>query len=447
MFCPACASTTYGPETKGVSPLSEPRVEHRIAHSQRALELLEALLRIPAGDMKSTLAHAADLVARATGADKVDGFLYDPSRDSLVAVGTSTQPLSMLQRQLGLDVLQLSNGGRVVHVYKTGETFLTGHLDQDPEELRGVKEGLGIRSKLGVPLDIGGRRRGMMMIASLKPDFFTEQDARFAETMGNWIGVLAHRAELAQEMSRNAEVQGRRAAAEELITVLAHDLRNYLSPLHMRLEMLRLRAKRDGRDDDARDADAASRAVLRLGGLVSDILDVARIEQGVFRIEPQACDLGALVRETATMLATNEHPVRVTVEEGRSVMVNADAGRLRQCVENIIANAIQKSPASAAVSVFVTLQDARPDGAIARVEVIDEGPGIPPELLPHVFERFVSGGKGGGGGLGLGLYLAKRIAGVHGGDLSVDSQPGKGARFTLTLPLAAESGATPRAAP
>jgi signal transduction histidine kinase len=420
-------------------------VEHRIAHSQRALELLEALLRIPAGDLKSTLTHAADLVACALGADKVDTFLHDPSRDSLAAVASSTQPLSMLQRQLGLDVLQLANGGRVVQVYRTGETFLTGHLDQDAEELRGVKEGLGIRSILGVPLDFGGRRRGALMIASLKADYFTEDDARFLESVGRWVGVLAHRAELAQEMSRNAEAQGRRAAAEELITVLAHDLRNYLAPLHLRLQILRRRAKQDGRDDDVRDAEAASRAVLRLGGLVSDILDVSRIEQGVFSVAPQPCDLGALVHETATMLATAEHPVRLTVEEGTTVTVNADAGRLRQCLENIIANALRKSPANAAVSVFVTREDARPDGAIARVEVVDEGPGIPPELLPHVFERFVSGARD--GGLGLGLYLAKRIAAVHGGDLTVESQPGKGARFTLTLPLAAGSGAAPSEAP
>jgi len=59
-------------------------------------------------------------VAEATGADKIDAFIYDPTRDSLVAVGTSTQPLSARQRQLGLDVLPVSNGGRVVHVFKTG---------------------------------------------------------------------------------------------------------------------------------------------------------------------------------------------------------------------------------------------------------------------------------------------------------------------------------------
>src|SRR5688500_2054870 len=279
------------------------------ALAERKLDLLETLLRIPSGDLRSTLTHVADLVAEATAADKVDTFLYDPERDSLVALATSTQSLSMLQRQLGLDVLQLSNGGRVVHVYKSGETFMTGALERDAEELKGVKEALGIRSKLGVPLEWGGQRRGMMMIASLKPDHFSTEDLRFAESLGRWVSILAHRAELSEQIARNATEQGRRAGAEELVTVLAHDLRNYLQPLHMRLELVRLRAQRDARREDAADAEAAARSVLRLGSLVSDILDVARIDQGVFQIQPEYVDLGALVRDSAAMLSTPERAV------------------------------------------------------------------------------------------------------------------------------------------
>jgi signal transduction histidine kinase len=414
-------------------------LDTRSSLSQRHLDVLEALLRIPVGNLRATLSHVGDVVAAATGSDKVDCFLYDPARDCLVAVGTSTQPLSALQRQLGLDVLQLSNGGRVVHVYKTGETFLTGRLEQDPDELRGVKEGLGIRSKLGVPLEFGGQRRGMMMLASVKPEFFKKDDVPLAESLGRWVGILAHRAELAEQMARNAAEQGRRAGAEELVTVLAHDLRNYLQPLHMRLELLRLRARQARRDDDAADAEAAARSVLRLGGLVSDILDVARIDQGVFQLQPEFFDLGALVRETATMLATRDHPVVVTIESGESIAIAADPRRLRQCLENIISNALQKSPASAPVSVFVTVQKNRPDGPLAKVDVVDQGPGIPEDILPHVFDRFVTGSNA-HGGLGLGLYLAKRIAGIHHGDLTVESKPGQGARFSLTLPLSPESG-------
>jgi two-component system OmpR family sensor kinase len=372
-------------------------VENRTPLAQRQLDILEALLRIPGENARATLTHVCDVVAATTGADKVDAFLYDPARDSLVAVGTSTQALSMLQRQLGLDVLQLSNGGRVVHVFKTGQTFITGALDQDADELKGVKEALRIRSKLGVPLEWGGERRGMMMIASLKPDYFGAEDVRFAESLGRWAAILAHRAELAEEIARNAAEQGRRAGAEELVTVLAHDLRNYLQPLHMRLELLRLRAQRERRDEDARDADGAARSVMRLSALVSDILDVARIDQGVFHIQPEYFDLGAMVRDIGAMLATPAHPVAVKVLEGEAIEVLADPRRIRQCLENIIANALQKSPATAPVSVFVTLQKNRPDGPVAKVDVVDEGPGIPAEILPHVFERFVSGTSGGGG--------------------------------------------------
>src|SRR5919109_3831561 len=85
-------------------------LDQKTASPQRLLELLEALLRLSAGDLKATLDHVTNLVAEATGADKIDVFLYDAARDSLVAIGTSTQPLSALQKQHGLDVLQLSNG-------------------------------------------------------------------------------------------------------------------------------------------------------------------------------------------------------------------------------------------------------------------------------------------------------------------------------------------------
>ena len=401
-------------------------MDQKAASPQRLLELLEALLRLPAGDLRATLDHITNLVAEATGADKIDVFLYDPARDSLVAVGTSTQPLSALQKQHGLDVLQLANGGRVVHVFKTGETFLTGRLHEDAQELPGVKHALGIKSKLGVPVVIGGKRRGMMMIASLQPDFFTADDARFAESAAHWAGIVAHRAELAEETGRNAAAQGRRAVAEELVTVLAHDLRNLLGPLGLRLEALRMHAQGDAMPD----IEAAQRIAGRLEALVSDLLDVARIDQGLFRFHPELVDLRALLLDIVSVLESPQHPIKVSVEDGDRILVPADPARLRQCLENLIVNAAQQSPAAAAVSIFVRRARGARQEALVKIEVVDEGPGIAPDFLPHVFERFATRERG---GLGLGLYLAKRIATAHGGDLSVASQPGRGARFTLSV--------------
>jgi len=402
--------------------------------SKRLLETLERLLELPGAELESTLVHACDFIAGATGADKVDAFLYDATRDSLVAVGSSNQPLSALQKRLGLDVLPLSNGGRVVHVFQTGQTFVTGRLDDDPDELRGVREGLRIRSTLGVPLTVAGVRRGLIMVASLAPDFFSEDDVRFAETVARWTAIVAHRAELVQDISRNAAEHGRRAAAEELVTVIAHDLRNLVAPIDLRLHLLRRRAHDDARAEDIADLDVIQRGLRRLGAMVADILDVARIDQGLFTGAREPTDVVALIEEIARRLESPSHPVVLGVQSTGAVMVAADAERLRQCLENLIGNAIQKSPKDAQVEVRVATQR-REDGEWALVEVIDQGPGIPEEIRPHIFERFVKGADR-EGGLGLGLYLAKHIATMHGGELTFDAGPRTGARFILTLPCA-----------
>lgn len=408
--------------------------------SQRLLATLERLLEIPTGDLKTTMVQATDLVAETLAADKVDAFIYDSTRDSLAAICSSNQPLSALQRKLGLEVLPLANGGRVVWVYKTGKSFITGHLTADEEELRGVKEGLRIESKIGVPLEIGGTKRGMVMIAALKRDYFTDYDLRYAETVVRWVGVLAHRAELAENMRRNAVEQSRRAVAEELVAVVAHDLRNYLTPIELRLELLQAQAAREKQEQLLRELELTARSVGQLSGLVSDLLDVARIDYGVFRVHPAAVDLGALVEESARTLSRPKVQAVVRVQSTGKVIVLADAPRLRQCIDNLIANAIEQSPEGGTVTVVIATET-RSDGEYARIEVIDEGPGVPPDMVPRMFERLASG-KHGAGGLGLGLYLTKRITDLHGGELKVESTVGKGARFTLALPCRVQA-ATP----
>jgi signal transduction histidine kinase len=268
------------------------------------------------------------------------------------------------------------------------------------------------------------------MIASQKADYFSDADARFAETVARWVGLVAYRAELVEEIARNAAEQGRRAVAEELVTVLAHDLRNYLSPLNLRLNMAHRRALRDGRNQDVRDLELGQKAVKRLETLVTDLLDVARIDHGVFQLDLQPLDIGELAHELIQVLATPEQPIALQAPEEINVL--ADGGRVRQCLENLLSNAVKHSAHGAPVTVMVS-KEKRDNGCWARVDVIDEGPGIPAELLPRIFDRFVTG-EPSGHGLGLGLYLAKRIAAAHGGDLLVDTSAVKGTRFTLSLP-------------
>lgn len=396
-----------------------------------AFAMLERLLALPATDLKLALTRAADVIAQTLKADKVDVFLYDAQRDSLVAVGVSTQPLSQLQRRLGLDVLPISNGGRAAKVYQTGEIYCSGRVLEDDEELRGVKLGMKIQSAICAPLDVGEKRRGVVMVTSLKADFFTEQDGRLIGAIGRWIGLLVHRAELIDEVARNAVEHGRREVTQELVTVLAHDLRNYLSPIQLRLTGLQRRAEAERRQPDLDDITAAQSAAKRLGRMANDIIDLARLDQNLFQLTPQPVEITALVRDAAAALATPDIAVEVHAPE--PMTVPADGARLRQCIDNLLSNAIRHSPRGGVVSVIVSRQ-ASDQGPQALIEVSDQGPGIPPEVMPRLFHRFVKG-ETSSSGLGLGLYLAKRIAALHGGDLSADASAARGARFTLTLPL------------
>ncbi|WP_437757850.1 GAF domain-containing sensor histidine kinase [Sorangium sp. So ce1389] len=396
----------------------------------RLVATLERLLELPAADLRQSLNQASELLASALGADKIDVFLFDPTRKTLRALGTSNTPLGRLQRSLGLDIHPVANGGSISGVFTTGDPHATGHADQVPGELPGVVHDLGVRSHIAVALVVDGERRGVISAQSAAPEFFSDEDLRFLGAVSHWIGALTHRAELVEQVAAAALVQGRRQAAEELITVLAHDLRNYLSPLLSRLELLHRRAELEGRADDVRDLDRASDSVAQLGHLISDLLDVGRLEQGLFEIVPMSMDLAALAQDVARMLGTSS--VEVRVEGPPELVVAADRARLRQALENLVSNAIKHSPAGKWVLVKLS-GELRAGMEYVYVDIIDHGAGVPPELLPRIFDRFVTGGSA--SGMGLGLYLASRIAAAHGGSLTVSSPPGTGATFRLSLPV------------
>ncbi len=400
------------------------------ARHARLLTTLQGLLSIQAMEAGSALSQATDLVATTLGADKVDVFLYDANIDTLVAYGTSNTPMGREQKALGLDRLPLSNHGKAVAVFQTGQPYLTGHLDQEPDELPGVKEGLGVRSVLKVPLDVEGTRRGVVEVDTTEPDRFTEEDLAFLQAVAHWVGLILHRAELVERVANEAAEQARQSTAAELITMLAHDLRAPLVPLQGYLGMLQQTAERAGQDQYLQYATRAQRSVTRLERMLSDLLDTTRLEQGIFALTLEPVNLAALVAETADLLRSPTATIKVRTPGVLTAM--ADAPRLRQVLANLLSNALRFSPEGMPVMVEVS-SERREDATWAVITVQDAGPGIAPDLLPRLFTRFAS--AGGNKGLGLGLYLARGIAVAHGGTLTVDSTPGKGARFRLALPL------------
>jgi signal transduction histidine kinase len=220
-----------------------------------------------------------------------------------------------------------------------------------------------------------------------------------------------------------------RTEAEELLTILAHDLRNHITPLQGRLDLIRRRALREQRPEYLNDTEHAVKTLERLRQLIADLLDVSRLDRGLFRVEARPVDIAALVRETADAFMSSDVPIELLMPD--KFIAPVDAKRFQQALENLLANAVSHSPVDGVVRVEVTT--ATGDAlALVEVRVTDQGTGIPLELMPHLFDRFSVGP--GSVGLGLGLYLANQIAIAHGGTLRVDSPPGQGASFVLAVP-------------
>ncbi|MDB4996684.1 MAG: Chemotaxis regulator - transmits chemoreceptor signals to flagelllar motor component CheY [Myxococcaceae bacterium] len=403
-------------------------------HAKRpdVLATMTQLMAIPATELSAALEEAADIVATALGCEKVDAFLYEPDKDSLVALGASDTPLARKQRALGLDRMPLTNGGKVVEVFVTGEPYISTDSTRSDGELRGVVEALAVRSHICVPLEVDKTRRGAISAVSREPSFFSATSLDFLTVAAGWIGALVHRAELVQMIGARAAEEGRRAAADDLLTVLAHDLGNYLAPLRARTYLLRQRALREKRGQDLTDAEAAERIVDRLFRMTSELLDIARLDHGMFAIESVPLDLVALVREVAMNLGGSSD--RILLHGPAEIVIFGDEGRLRHAIENVVANALKHSPSGVTIHLGTdALALGVPPTQVAVVEINDEGPGIPPAEIERMFQRFVTGS--GSNGIGLGLYLARGIAQAHGGTLTVRSTPGKGASFRFTLPV------------
>ena len=230
------------------------------------------------------------------------------------------------------------------------------------------------------------------------------------------------------------------AEREHMLSVVAHELRTPLTSMKALTQITRRRMAR-GVPIGERVFEQFEHSVDRMNLLVNDLLDAARLETGRPAIEITRFTLSALCEQAAEeQMAASGRPVMVELPE-RAVDVHADADRVLQVLTNLLSNALKYSPAEAEVSLRLSVEPAARRGGVARVEVHDEGPGIPTEQQGKLFERFyrapgIQVQHGSGVGLGLGLYISRRLVEHMGGAIGVRSVPGEGTTFWFTLPLA-----------
>ena len=241
------------------------------------------------------------------------------------------------------------------------------------------------------------------------------------------LGNLAAVSAIVRDIS---ERRGIERQQQELLAMAAHELRSPLAGIKGSAQLMRRRSAYNERSVDAIVTQAD-----RLGRLVDDLLVASLIEADRLQLATEETDLVAEARSAAESLGVNESEIRVE-SSADPVVAAVDRQRLGQVLTNLLTNAVKYAPEGGEIVVRVDR-----DAKEARIAVVDRGPGIPGEALPHLFDRFyrAAGAVGRAPGLGLGLYICRRIAEAHGGRLEVESEPGRGSTFTVVLPLPAGS--------
>lgn len=326
----------------------------------------------------------------------------------------------------------------------SGMSILTGQpLQCDDSEIdsrvnRVACRRVGLRSMIVVPIPHQGQTVGVLKYHAPMPDAFTEEDMLIAHLLVGPIAVGFSSIAEADARKARAELQKIVALKEQFISSVSHELRTPLTSIAGALTLLT-----SGKLDDLAGAmpliEIAARNAGRLKRLVDDLLDLDRIDGGKLQYRIEDTDLGALLLDVVEQTSTfaSEAGVKLALDLPRaSINAMTDGDRLFQVVANLISNAAKFSPAGSRVDVILI---AGLDHACIRVT--DQGPGIPAEFRPRLFDRFSQSPHTHGlsdlPGTGLGLAISKAIVEQLGGRLSLDEGYIAGAAFDIVLPLAA----------
>jgi PAS domain S-box-containing protein len=289
---------------------------------------------------------------------------------------------------------------------------------------------LGLKSYICVPLVVAGKAFGVLTFATAESGRrYSEGDLALATDLAQRAAVAIENTQLYQAL-RDADRR-----KDEFLATLAHELRNPLAPLRNGLEVMKL-AKGDA-DATEQVRTMMERQLSQMVHLVDDLLDLSRISRGKIELRKERVELAKVVQhavETSRpLIEAGGHHLTISMPPG-PIYVDADVTRLAQVFSNLLNNAAKYTERGGQIHLNILRQ-----GQKAVVSVRDNGLGIPPAMLPHVFEMFTQVDRNlerSQGGLGIGLSIVKRLVEMHGGDVEVKSDGhGRGSEFTVRLPI------------
>jgi len=306
---------------------------------------------------------------------------------------------------------------------ETPTLLITGHGDHDPA-IQALRHGAYDFIQKPIDRDYFG--------ASLGRAIQVRQLKRQVEAQR--IALEQHAATLeAIVEERTRELREASQAKDVFLSIASHELKTPLTTIKALAQMTRRRLEQS-RSPDASYLERMERAIWRMEMLVNDLVDVSRIQAGKLTLRMERADLAALARQVVhEQAALSERTVVVDIPDA-PIAIEMDTERIWQVLTNLLTNALKYSPKETPVD--VTLSG---NGEETVIRVRDQGDGIPPHELEHIFERFYRGQdariwNGSAVGLGLGLFISRELVERHGGRIWVESAVGEGSAFYVALP-------------
>ncbi|MDC3962354.1 sensor histidine kinase [Polyangium jinanense] len=225
-------------------------------------------------------------------------------------------------------------------------------------------------------------------------------------------------------------------AKEDVLHAVSHDLRQPITVMMSAAQMLRRMLARARMDHEVSVVDRVVGSAKRMASMIDDLVDSARLDSGQLLLRTEPCDFLPMIQDIVSRAWTTQDQARLQIERPPEALppVLLDATRFERIFVNLVGNALKYSPPEELVTIGIEAREAE-----LVVAVRDRGYGVPPEELPHLFERYYRARTGKKvEGLGLGLFIARQLVEAHGGRIWVESEMGRGSMFAFTLPLLRE---------
>jgi len=380
------------------------------------------------------------------GAAPIEECIPDALARAAAALGVSTGAVARIEGDRYASVWSHPDDGsvpagqqvRISDTYATlvlalDRTVAYAEIGTSPHRQQAFYRRQGLETYIGTEILVGGRRYGVLEFHDrpTRSQDFDETEIAFVELFADWVGWTLERGDIGHRLRRSDD------EIQRMYHTLCHELKTPLTSMREFLSILLdeiagpvgpeqreyLEEIRAGTDDLTRH--------------VNDLIDVSRLDTGKLACHPKPTDLGEVVERAVSLYRRelDETGLRLKVDAGSGLpLATVDSVRISQVLRNLLANAIRFTPAGGTVCIEMS-----PDttGRWITISLRDTGLGIAAEHLARVFDRLYQVTEGEWatqGGLGLGLHLARELVRLHGGDIWVESEVGRGTTFTFTVP-------------